>query len=61
MKKHYKLYKSGKKWCIAAIVALTFSLGFALTANADDVAVEQSAVKINSDSNVAFFNCSKLF
>ena len=55
MKKHYKLYKSGKKWCIAAIVALTFSLGFALTANADDVAVvnnnEQSAVKINSDSN----------
>ena len=40
-KKHYKMYKSGKKWCYAAIATLSVALGaFAAngaTAQADDV------------------------
>ncbi|MDG9736208.1 KxYKxGKxW signal peptide domain-containing protein, partial [Limosilactobacillus fermentum] len=37
-KKHFKLYKSGKQWCIAAVVTFTATLGLVAgntTVNAD--------------------------
>ena len=49
MKKHFKLYKSGKNWLIAGIVTLTAGLTFSVTsANADTIADNNSQV----DSNV---------
>lgn len=38
-KKHFKLYKSGKKWCIMAItvVAMAFEMASVQSANADEV------------------------
>ena len=35
MKKHFKLYKSGKNWCVMAIVTLGITLGLTGIANAD--------------------------
>lgn len=49
MKKHFKLYKSGKNWLIAGIVTLAAGLTFSVTsANADTIADNNSQV----DSNV---------
>ena len=36
-KKHYKLYKDGKKWCVMTIAAVASIIGLATAANADDV------------------------
>ncbi|WP_225357897.1 KxYKxGKxW signal peptide domain-containing protein, partial [Limosilactobacillus reuteri] len=35
MKKHFKLYKSGKNWCVMAIATLGITLGLTGIANAD--------------------------
>ena len=35
-KKHYKLYKDGKKWCVMTIAAVASIIGLATAANADD-------------------------
>lgn len=38
LKKHFKLYKSGKQWCIAAVVTFAATLGLVAgntTVNAD--------------------------
>ena len=36
-KKHYKLYKDGKKWCVMAFATVASIVGLATSANADDV------------------------
>ncbi|MDD1401406.1 NlpC/P60 family protein [Limosilactobacillus reuteri] len=36
-KKHYKLYKDGKKWCVMAVATVASIVGLATSANADDV------------------------
>ena len=37
IKKHFKLYKSGKKWCVMAFATVASIVGLATVANADDV------------------------
>ena len=41
--KHFKLYKSGKKWCVMAIAALAMVVGMSTTANADETSGSTSA------------------
>ena len=45
-KKHYKLYKDGKKWCVMTIAAIASVIGLATTANADDTDTTTSPVPI---------------
>ncbi|MBD5090833.1 MAG: KxYKxGKxW signal peptide domain-containing protein [Lactobacillus sp.] len=35
-KKHYKLYKDGKKWCVMTLAVVASVIGLATTANADE-------------------------
>ena len=53
-KKHYKMYKSGKKWCYAAIATASIALGMMAsnaTAQADTTSTTQdSAVTTTTDS-----------
>ena len=55
-KKHFKLYKSGKKWCIMAItvVAMAFGMASAQSANADEVSsAEPTTVQtVSANQNV---------
>ncbi|MBB1096295.1 KxYKxGKxW signal peptide domain-containing protein, partial [Limosilactobacillus sp. BG-MG3-A] len=44
-KKHYKLYKDGKKWCVMTIAAVASVIGLATTANADDTDTTTSPVQ----------------
>ena len=44
-KKHYKLYKDGKKWCVMTIAAVASVIGLATAANADDVNTSTSPVQ----------------
>ena len=40
IKKHFKLYKSGKQWLVAAVATIAVSAGLAMTqqvANADKI------------------------
>ncbi|MCC4370880.1 KxYKxGKxW signal peptide domain-containing protein, partial [Limosilactobacillus reuteri] len=46
--KHYKLYKSGKKWCTMAIVTLAATLGLAGVVNAD---TDNSGVSVDASIN----------
>lgn len=50
-KKHFKLYKSGKQWCVAAIVTFAATLGLAAvsTANADTVAANNSVPQVQAE------------
>ena len=41
--KHFKLYKSGKKWCIMAIATIAVTLGLTGIANADDASNNTSS------------------
>ena len=53
-KKHFKLYKSGKKWCIMAIaiVAMAFGMAGTQTANADEnTNIEPATTQISNNSN----------
>lgn len=55
-KKHYKLYKDGKKWCVMTIAAVASVIGLATTANADDTDTTTSPVQtaqVADNSNVA--------
>lgn len=60
-KKHYKMYKSGKKWCYAAIATFSVALGMfaanGTTAQADTTSNTQTNVvntsSANTDSTVA--------
>ncbi len=55
-KKHYKLYKDGKKWCVMTIAAVASVIGLATTANADDTDTTTSLVQtaqVADNSNVA--------
>ena len=36
MKKHFKMYKSGKQWCVVAIATLAMTFGLATTSHAAD-------------------------
>ncbi|OTA52542.1 hydrolase Nlp/P60 [Limosilactobacillus reuteri] len=54
-KKHYKLYKDGKKWCVMTIAAVASVIGLATTANADDTDTTTSPVQtaqVADNSNV---------
>ncbi|MCC4515437.1 NlpC/P60 family protein [Limosilactobacillus reuteri] len=54
-KKHYKLYKDGKKWCVMTIAAIASVIGLATTANADDTDTTTSPVQtaqVADNSNV---------
>ena len=58
-KKHYKLYKKGKNWCVMALSCAIVSLGLMGVANADDVqttidnsATPSSQMAQGSDVNV---------
>ena len=45
LKKHFKLYKSGKQWCIAAVVTFAATLGLVAgntTVNADTLTTGDS-------------------
>ena len=44
-KKHYKLYKDGKKWCVMAVATVASIIGLATAANADDVDTATSPVQ----------------
>ena len=44
-KKHYKLYKDGKKWCVMTIAAVASVIGLATAANADEVNTSTSPVQ----------------
>ena len=44
-KKHYKLYKDGKKWCVMAVATVASIIGLATAANADDVNTATSNVQ----------------
>ena len=44
-KKHYKLYKDGKKWCVMTIAAVASVIGLATTANADEINTTTSPVQ----------------
>ncbi|WP_180338690.1 KxYKxGKxW signal peptide domain-containing protein, partial [Limosilactobacillus reuteri] len=44
-KKHYKLYKDGKKWCVMTIAAVASVIGLATTANADETNTTTSPVQ----------------
>ena len=53
-KKRFKLYKSGKKWCVMAIAVIAMAFGMANTQsiNADDSANTESATtQLSNDSN----------
>lgn len=56
MKKRFKLYKSGKKWCVAAIVALVagFSLSLGSAVHADVV----TAQSVNNSADIELTNNS---
>lgn len=54
-KKHYKLYKDGKKWCVMTIAAVAGIVGLATNANADEIntttsPVQTTQVADNSDT-----------
>ena len=54
-KKHYKLYKDGKKWCVMTIAAVASVIGLATTANADETNTTTSPVQttqVADNSNV---------
>ena len=54
-KKHYKLYKDGKKWCVMTIAAVASVIGLATTANADDTDTTTSpgqTAQVADNSNV---------
>ena len=44
-KKHFKLYKDGKKWCVMAVATVASIIGLATTANADTATVTTSDVQ----------------
>ena len=52
-KKHFKLYKSGKKWCIMAITvaAMAFGMAGVQNASADEVSNGVSTTEVTNDSN----------
>ena len=60
-KKHYKLYKDGKKWCVMTLAVVASVIGLATTANADEtmdtmtspVQTTQVAESSTADSAVA--------
>ena len=59
--KHFKLYKSGKKWCVMALATVAVTLGLTGVANADDassttassdeVSAQTSADTVSSNAN----------
>ncbi|MCC4468028.1 peptidoglycan amidohydrolase family protein [Limosilactobacillus reuteri] len=55
MKKHYKLYKSGKNWCVMAIATLGITVGLTGIANADtnttSTPIETTQVQTNTSEN----------
>lgn len=54
-KKHYKMYKSGKKWCYAAIATISVALGAVVTnsatAQADTNNAPQQNTTVSTDAN----------
>ena len=54
-KKHYKMYKSGKKWCYAAIATMSVALGVlttnGATAQADTTDHAAQQVATTTDTN----------
>ncbi|ECQ5639291.1 mannosyl-glycoprotein endo-beta-N-acetylglucosamidase, partial [Campylobacter jejuni] len=55
MKKHYKLYKSGKNWCVMAIATLGIIVGLTGIANADtnttSTPIETTQLQTNTSEN----------
>ena len=49
MKKHFKLYKSGKNWLIAGIVTLAAGLAFSVTSANADTLTDGSNSQVNND------------
>ena len=48
LRKHYKLYKSGKQWCVMAIATLASTMVMFTTANADTNANNSSEESVNN-------------
>lgn len=63
-KKHYKMYKSGKKWCYAAIATMSVALGAlassGTTAQADDNANVNTTTAIADASNTNTTNTNQV-
>ena len=48
LRKHYKLYKSGKQWCVMAIATLASTMVMFTTANADTNANNSREESVNN-------------
>ena len=61
-KKHFKLYKSGKKWCIAAVVTFAATLGLVAgntTVNADTLTTGSSTPQVQVNQEKGTTNTSQ--
>ncbi|WP_432226115.1 KxYKxGKxW signal peptide domain-containing protein [Limosilactobacillus fermentum] len=61
-KKHFKLYKSGKQWCIAAVVTFTATLGLVAgntTVNADTLTTGGSTPQAQVNQEKGITNTSQ--